>query len=249
MQTTHSGDYPRACSRGDRQKRLQRRNGTKHRRQYGVTGRSNPLNIGPYSGTAAIESLDSTGLRLIIWCRHASALPYGSRRSAGLQSRTSSSRRPRRYSPDRPDNDCRARTELVESRSALALGRAPVGLASPIARSWQARRKPVLQREHATAIEPAWLLPPSPSPIVAANFRRNCSNTSLRHRVGVGLRCLVGRCGERNLVQRDGLPIGVFHQAVQRVLATDAGFLVPAERLVGRILVNLVEPHGAGVEA
>src|SRR5260221_3778496 len=50
------------------------------------------------------------------------------------------------------------------------------------------------------------------------------------------------------LVHRDRLPIGVLHQPVERVFASDTRFLMPTECLVGRILVNFIDPDRAGLQ-
>src|SRR5260221_3950499 len=50
------------------------------------------------------------------------------------------------------------------------------------------------------------------------------------------------------LVHRDRLPIGVLHQPVERVFASDTRFLMPTECLVGRILVNFIDPERDGLQ-
>ena len=50
------------------------------------------------------------------------------------------------------------------------------------------------------------------------------------------------------LIQRNRVPVGVLHEAMQGVLASKARLFVPAESLVRRVLVNLIQPDRSGLE-
>src|SRR6187402_1185660 len=51
------------------------------------------------------------------------------------------------------------------------------------------------------------------------------------------------------LVQSECVPVGVLDESMQRVLAPQARLLVTTEGLVGRILVDFVQPHGTRLQA